>query len=157
MYSLCFEDPYINGGHLGLILVKIGQKKRKLLPYPKIAQYFCPKKRTGGGGWSKAVRSFSEISSIFVGRGLPSFNLGKFKPEIPIDPTPLRKIPFSVCLARSSQSCMICQSSVRATRSCLEQKLLCWFLRISDAQRTQTSCNPLWLRSCQFHNQRLTN
>ena len=67
---------------------------KKLLPYPKIAQYFCPKKGTGGGGWSKAVRSFSEISSIFVGRGLPSFNLGKFKPEIPIDPTPLEKFHF---------------------------------------------------------------
>ena len=126
MYSLCFEDPYTNGGYAGLILVKIGQKNVNYYHIPKQRNIFVPKKGREVGG----VKCHSEFFRNFIHLLWAEASH-----------------PFSVCLARSSQSCMICQSSVRAAWSCLEQKLLCWFLRISDAQRTQTSCNLLWLNT----------
>ena len=57
MYSLCFEDPYTNGGHMELILVKIGQKQ-ETITISQNSVMFLSQKRDGGWGLVKGRSEF---------------------------------------------------------------------------------------------------
>ena len=50
MYSLCFEDPYTGGGHMGLMLVKIGQKTETITISQNSAIFLYQKRDWGWGG-----------------------------------------------------------------------------------------------------------